>query len=108
MTSVPALLVRLPRLPGLNQRLDFWRDIVACLSTRALSWFEGLAAFQAIQFAAWRDQPAKWANTLLPELLVARFHPYQLFCHNRKERERTADTGKELIKRTLHGFNSWA
>jgi hypothetical protein len=73
-----------------------------------LSWFEGLAAFQAIQFAARRDQPAKWANTLWREILVARLQPCQLFCQSRQEPKPIADTGKELMKRRRHGFNSQA
>lgn len=35
-----------------------------------LGWVEGFAAFQAIHFAARRDQPAKWANPMWRELAL--------------------------------------
>jgi hypothetical protein len=73
-----------------------------------LSRFEGFAAFQAIHFAARGNESTKWAHPLWRELLLSWFHSYQLFCQSRHEPKRTADAGKELIKRRHHGFNSQA
>jgi hypothetical protein len=71
-----------------------------------LSWFEGFAAFQAIQFAPRRNQPAKWAHPLGHELGAWRFLSGHFLCQASHKRKRTADPGKELIKLGRHDFSS--